>query len=157
PSPPPAASQATKREKELAPEPPAEPLESPPPAEEEFSSLVAQTPSPAEHPAPQISADELVVTMGNRRWRVRGLSKNTARASLKVNLLVTHGEDGTFHVDTLELYSARQRAAYIKQASEELMVEERIIKRDLGQLLLKLEEQQEKQANESGQEVQQVE
>src|SRR5690606_12770514 len=77
--------------------------------------------------------------------------------SLKVNLLVTHGQDGTFHVDTLELYSARQRAAYIKQASEELMMEEQVIKRDLGQILLKLEEQQEKQANEATQDVQKVE
>ena len=48
-------------------------------------------------------------------------------------------------------------AAYIKQASEELMLEERLIKRDLGQLLLKLEEQQEKQAGEGAETTQQVE
>src|SRR5690606_6372590 len=49
-----------------------------------------------------------------------------------------------FHMDTLELYSARQRTAYIKQASEELNLEERVIKRDLGVVLLKLEELREK-------------
>ncbi len=47
--------------------------------------------------------------------------------------------------DTVELYSARQRAAYLKQASEELGVEERILKKDLGEVLLRLEERQEQQ------------
>ena len=73
---------------------------------------------------------------------MRGLSKNINPAALKINILVSHTEDGTFHVDTLELYSARQRSAYIKQAAEELETEERIIKRDLGKVLLLLEERQ---------------
>ena len=47
-----------------------------------------------------------------------------------------------FHVDTLDLYSARQRAAFTKQASEELSAKEELIKRDLGRVLLKLEELQ---------------
>ena len=48
-------------------------------------------------------------------------------------------DNGAFHIDTLELYSSRQRGVYTKLASEELSVEERVIKRDLGELLLQLE------------------
>jgi hypothetical protein len=73
---------------------------------------------------------------------LRGLLKNTNPAVLRINAHVSRAE--AFHIDTLELYSARQRTAYIKQASEELNVEERVIKRDLGVVLLKLEELQEK-------------
>jgi len=107
-------------------------------------SLVAQTmPSEASVQLEQ-TAEEVVLECGNRRYRVRGLSKNSNPAALKINLLVSHTEDGTFHVDTLELYSARQRSAYIKQAAEELETEERVIKKDLGKILLKLEELQSK-------------
>ena len=44
------------------------------------------------------------------------------------------GELG-FHVDTLDLYSARQRSVFVKQAAEELGIKEEIIRRDLGQVL----------------------
>src|SRR5690606_222548 len=84
----------------------------------------------------------LVLVLGERRWRLRGLLQNTNPAVLRTNAHVSRAE--AFHIDTLELYSARQRTAYIKQASEELNVEERVIKRDLGVVLLKLEELQEK-------------
>ncbi|HEY6727819.1 MAG TPA: CHC2 zinc finger domain-containing protein [Polyangiaceae bacterium] len=97
----------------------------------------------------QREGDEILLMQGDRRWRIRGLLKNTSAAVLRINALVSRGE--AFFVDTLELYSARQRAAYIKQASEELSVEERVIKRDLGHLLLKLEELQE-QAKSKGSE-----
>jgi hypothetical protein len=46
-----------------------------------------------------------------------------------VNVLVSSGD--AFHVDTLDLYSARQRAAFTKQAAEELNVKEETLKRDL--------------------------
>jgi DNA primase len=49
------------------------------------------------------------------------------------------------HVDTFEFYSARHRLQFTKQASLELGCEERIIKKDLGKLLLKLESLQEQQ------------
>src|SRR5690606_21944339 len=60
---------------------------------------------------------------------------------LKVNLLVRR-EGAGFHVDTLELYSARHRTAFVKMAAEEVGAEERVLKSDLGGLLLKLEELQ---------------
>jgi hypothetical protein len=45
-------------------------------------------------------------------------------------------------VDTLDLYSAKSRAAYMKQAAQELGVSEALLKADLGAVLLKLEELQ---------------
>ncbi|MCP3882799.1 MAG: hypothetical protein GY701_31045, partial [Sulfitobacter sp.] len=43
---------------------------------------------------------------------------------LKVNVLVRRGE--AFHVDSLELYNAKQRAAYIKAAGIELGLKEAV-------------------------------
>ncbi len=48
-------------------------------------------------------------------------------------------------MDALELYNAKQRAAYIKAASIELGLKDDILKRDLGKVLLKCEALQEQQ------------
>lgn len=94
--------------------------------------------SPPSPPALQVKGDELVIVFGDRHWRVRGLPNKSMPGSLRVNVQVRR-DSGAFHVDTLELYSSRQRGLYTKLASDELSVEERIIKRDLGELLLQLE------------------
>ena len=88
---------------------------------------------------PTSDTGEVVLTYGDRRWRVRGLSENTSHGSIRVNLLVSRGDTAAFHVDTIELYSARQRAAFLAAASSEVGVEERILKKDLGSVLLALE------------------
>jgi DNA primase len=66
---------------------------------------------------------------------------------MKVNLLVSapafEGAGEAVHVDTLDLYQARLRGVFIKQAAVELGVKEDLIKRDLGRVLLKLEALQE--------------
>jgi DNA primase len=48
-----------------------------------------------------------------------------------------------FYVDTLDLYSAKQRQSYITQAAIELQLKEDILKADTGRVLLKLEALQE--------------
>jgi len=78
--------------------------------------------------------------LGDRRYRIRGLAKNLSHEVMKVNVLAGNGAG--FHVDTLDLYAARQRAVFTKQAAEELGVKEDVVKRDLGRVLLKLEELQ---------------
>jgi len=123
------------------------------------AEIAADAPSPAPAlsgttPAP--SGDEVIFQFGDRRWRVRGLPNKPLPGSLRVNVLVSR-EGGAFHVDTLELYSARQRAHFTKLASDELGVEERVIKRDLGEVLLKLEEFLEKRQKETVQANQQRE
>jgi DNA primase len=109
---------------------------------------------PEAAPAPTIDVpvemrgDDIFLTQGNRRYRVRGLNKNMSYELLKVNVLVsgtTPRGESAFHVDTLDLYSARQRSVFIKQASEELGLKEDVLRRDLGRVLLKLEELQDEQ------------
>ena len=96
----------------------------------------------------EVNGDEIVIHQGDRRYRVRGLAKNMSYELLRVNLLVsgtnTRGES-VFHVDTFDLYSARQRTVFLKQAAEELSVKEDVIRRDLGHVLLQLEALQEQQ------------
>jgi DNA primase len=97
---------------------------------------------PAEVPI-EIGAEEIAITLGDRRYRVRGLAKNLSYDLIKINLLVSRG-DG-FHIDTLDLYAARQRIAFSKQAAIELGMKEEVIRHDLGHVLRKLEEIQQEQ------------
>ena len=104
----------------------------------------AETPQPviplAADPQPQVSGDEITIEHGERHYRIRGLQKNLSHELLKVNVLVSYGD--LFHVDTLDLYAARQRAAFTKQASEELQLKEETLRRDLGRVLMQLEKLQ---------------
>lgn len=85
----------------------------------------------------EVNERDVVLTLGDRRYRVRGLAKNLAYDTLKVNLLVSLGE--RFYVDTLDLYAARARVSYTTQAAVELGVVEDVIRADLGRVLLQLE------------------
>ncbi len=112
------------------------------------SSPPPASPAPASlSPAAEVEGDEVRFAFGDRRYRVRGLARNTSFDSLRVNLLA--GRSERFHVDTLDIYSARQRAAYVKQATEELGAQEDVIKADVGKVLLKLEELQDASAREA--------
>jgi DNA primase len=91
----------------------------------------------------EFAGDELRVALEERRWRVRGLAKVTSFEVLRVNVLVARerprrGE--VFHVDSLDLYSARARGVFARAAGEELAVAEELIARDLGRVLLACEE-----------------
>ena len=95
----------------------------------------------------ETSEHEVVVRLGARRYRIRGLGRNVSHASLRVNLLVTldpppAGAVAPLHADTLDLYSARQRGAFVKQAAAELGLRESVVKHDVGKVLLRLEELQ---------------
>jgi DNA primase catalytic core len=116
-------------------------------SELEVAEPLVATPEPApptEPPPAEERGEEVVMSLGDRRWRVRGVARNTSFDALRVNVLVARDGHG-FHVDTLDLYSARHRKAYITEAAAELGLEERVVKRDLGQLLLRLEAIQEEQ------------
>ncbi|PKK88226.1 MAG: DNA primase [Candidatus Wallbacteria bacterium HGW-Wallbacteria-1] len=97
---------------------------------------------PTSEPETEIRDEEVIITLDDRRWRVRGLNKNMSYDQLKVNILVSRGQ--AFFVDTFDLYSARGRAAFLKQASEEMRLKEDVVRMDLGKVLLKLEELQDK-------------
>ncbi|WP_347332708.1 toprim domain-containing protein [Marinimicrobium locisalis] len=141
--------------------------------EETTSSLVAEAvktvepeslpPAQAMPAAPanpvdaEVSEKEIAFTFGNRKYRVRGLEKNKNYEVLKVNVMCmdaryadASGDNasslagGGIHVDTFDLYAAKHRQSFIKLASLELGVEENTLKKDLGKVLLKLEELQER-------------
>lgn len=86
---------------------------------------------------------ELRATAGDRRWRVRGLDHVSSFDALRLNVLVGRDDPELgelFHVDTLDLYSARARAAFVHAAAGELRVTEEVVRRDLGRLLVACEE-----------------
>jgi DNA primase len=93
--------------------------------------------------SPTARGDEIIIEQGDRRWRVRGLVGNTSYERLKVHLFVTRetrdARTSGFFVDTLDLYSARQRSSFVVQAAEELGLSTEVVKRDLGHVLLQLE------------------
>jgi len=106
--------------------------------------LASPMPPPAIPPTEaQVKDEEIVIELGDRRYRVRGLKKNLAfDVLLKVNVLIARGD--AFHIDTLDLYSVRARGSFIAQAATELNVHEDVIRHDLGKVLRKLEELQER-------------
>jgi len=91
----------------------------------------------------KVTGEEVVIALGDRRYRIRGLAKNPSYDALKVNLLVSrpafHGPGEAIHVDSFDLYQQRPRTAFAKQAATELGVKEEVVKADLGKILLKLE------------------
>jgi DNA primase len=96
----------------------------------------------------QVRDEEIVIVLGDRRYRIRGLAKNLAfDVLMKVNVLIDRGE--AFHVDTLDLYSVRARNGFMAQAARELNVTEDVIRHDLGKVLRKLEELQEQSVAET--------
>jgi DNA-binding transcriptional ArsR family regulator len=93
----------------------------------------------------EITDRDIVIRLGDRVWRARGLARNPGAESLKINLMVRRGE--AFHVDGLDLLSAKARNAFVAEASAELTLPPEAIKRDLGLVLLQLEAVQEERLN----------
>lgn len=135
----------------------------PTPQEEKPSSLVAPelaaAPEAQTQPEPpkadqvefeKKGADELHAVLGDRAYRVRGLARNLSYETIKVQLKVSFGENSptgsVFHLDNgLDLCSAKAREHFVKAAAAETGLRPDILKRDLGRLLLALEELQEEQ------------
>jgi len=107
-------------------------------------SVTERATTPATPARESAERDEVVFVFGERRWRVRGLGKNLSFGQMRVNVGVHHPLGG-FFVDTADLYAARNREAFVRQAAVELGVGEVVLKRDLGEVLLGLEKRQEEQ------------
>ena len=128
------------KEKAAVPEPvtPAAPSEA---AKEEASVPVV---NPAAVVVVKNEPEEIELNIGDRSYRVRGLAKNTGFESLRVSLRVacaeSQGGPPRWHLDTLDLCSARQRDGFIHAAAAETGLKSDLLKRDLGRVLLQLEE-----------------
>jgi len=68
---------------------------------------------------------EMTATLGDRFYRIRGLEKNNAYEQLKINLLVRYQQQ--FYVDHLDLYLAKQRTSFVKQACIETGLQEAVM------------------------------
>ena len=80
--------------------------------------------------------------LGDRSYKTRGLDKNLSLGTLKLTLSVSRL--GAVFMDQLNLCSAKQRRSFIKQASEEVYVDESILREDISKLIVELERRQEK-------------
>ena len=112
-------------------------------AAEQQASLLPVMSVPLLGPQVELSGDELRLQIDERRWRVRGLQKASSFEVLRVNVFVAaeHSVRGeVFHVDSFDLYSARARGVFARQAGEELGIPEELLARDLGRVLLACEE-----------------
>jgi DNA primase catalytic core len=125
------------------------------------SSAIAPTPctSPTPTSAPAVSpvsvstpvlpiavvkhGEALDIQIGERSYRVHGVEKNTSYDIMKIKLRVAQGDK--LHMDIFDLYQAKQRVAFIHQASQELGISPDVIKDDMGKILLALEQYQDKQ------------
>jgi DNA primase catalytic core len=93
----------------------------------------AIAPVPARH-------DELSLETNGRRYRVRHVPASPTPGSLKVNLMVSAGE--RFHLDVVDLYSARGRNGFCESAATELRCEAEDLRQEIGTVLLAVEEAQ---------------
>ena len=116
----------------------------PSPSPEPPAASLLAAPTKAAQPTdltPEIKGDDLNFTLADRLWRIRGLAKNLSFEALRVQVRLTCGE--RFHLDTRDLLSAKQRESFLREAAAETHQREDILKRDLGRILLKLEDLQE--------------
>ncbi len=138
PEPPPASLEPEPAPLSAAGLPPAVPE---PPAA--VADPVAVSPAPAaDEPPPEVTGREVTLAFGERRWRVRGLDKASSFDVLRVNVMCSAPDAGggtRFHVDNLDLYSARARAVFTAAAAAELSLDPDVVKRDLGRVLLACE------------------
>jgi hypothetical protein len=104
-------------------------------------STLSPLPPPRADGIEIVNEDDVRLQRGPRSYRVRGLARCLSAESLKVTLRLSAGE--RLHVDTLDLYQARQRASFVKAAALELGSAESVISGDLAALVIALEPLQE--------------
>ncbi len=85
-----------------------------------------------------IDAHHVTFIRGDRYYRVQGLDKNMSSLTLRVCIRASRFDN--VHLDTLDLVKARSRSSFIQATAIELLVDEDIVKKDIGKLLLQLED-----------------
>ena len=85
-----------------------------------------------------VTPTHIAFTRGDRHYQVRGLERNMSSLTLRVCLQATRQD--LIYLDTLDLVKARSRNALIQAIAVELFVEESTVKKDIGILLLQLED-----------------
>ena len=100
------------------------------------ASVASTVPSPDYelHLAP----DHVLVRRGDRDYKIRGLDKNMSSLTLRVNIQAARRD--MLHLDSIDLMRSAARAAFIKATALELHCQEETIKKDLGLVLLHLDD-----------------
>jgi hypothetical protein len=80
------------------------------------------------------------LTLETREYRVAGLEKTIGTDALKVALRLSHRE--SFYLDQVDLSRDQERRRFIERAAEETGLTPDLLKRDLGKLLLAVEQAQ---------------
>ena len=93
-------------------------------------------------PAPDyelhLAPDHVLVRRGDRDYKIRGLDKNMSSLTLRVNIQAARRD--MLHLDSIDLMRSAARAAFIKATALELHCQEETIKKDLGLVLLYLDD-----------------
>ncbi len=113
------------------------------PADSSEMSGSASNPSAPADPA------EIRLNTGTHTWRIRGATRAKGYETLKANVMVTDTTTGRFHVDTIDLYSARQRSGFIAALVDELHVPVATVAAEIDQALLATEQALDKAATDS--------
>lgn len=85
----------------------------------------------------KITERELLVSFKDRSYRVRGILSNTGLEHMKVNLRANYGS--RFHLDVLDLYSAKQRLQFIRECESILELSKEVLLKDFSKLLSEVE------------------
>jgi len=128
--------------------------QAPPPAMKDVPVASTITPSAAASAPPgalnassaclQQRGDAWYLDLEGREYRVGGLEKTVGTDALKVALRLRVPGQGTdlFHLDQLDLCRDMERRRFIDRAAEETRLTSDLLKRDLGRLLLAVEQAQ---------------
>ena len=84
--------------------------------------------------------DAWFMDIEGREYRVAGLEKTVGTDALKIALRLRHGE--RFHFDQVDLCRDMERRRFVERAAEETGLTADLLKRDLGKLLLAVEQAQ---------------
>ena len=96
--------------------------------------------APSTSPMLEQRGEAWFLTIENREYRVTGLEKTVGSDGLKIGLRVQTGE--RFHLDQVDLIRDVERRRFIERAAEETALSPDLLKRDLGRLLLAVEQAQ---------------
>jgi DNA primase catalytic core len=138
------SSLAAKAAAEAAPVAPASEVTATPreAAKEENLPAVAASPATAAPAALSLvrSGEHGLLVIDGREYRVGGLEKTLGSDALKIALRLRVGE--RFHLDSLDLTKDSERRRFVERAAEETGLHADLLKRDVGRLLLAVEQAQ---------------
>ena len=113
--------------------------------EKSLASPGENQPPPAPAPAClEQRGDAWFLDVESREYRVTGLEKNIGPDALKImlRLRITGQGSALFHLDQVDLCRDMERRRFVERAAEETGLTTDLLKRDLGKLLLAVEQAQ---------------